>query len=90
MTDRSEIDDHDELLDAQLAESEAEWGRDLRTSLVELLAVPDDLTTRTAAGLGDALLTRSTLATAVDLLGLGWHTLRHLAGGADPTTEVPR
>lgn len=85
MTDPRDMSEdllHEALLDAELAESEIEWGNELRGSLAELLRVPDGLAVRTTVGVGDALLTRSNLAMAVDLLGLGWHTLRYLVGGA--------
>ncbi len=78
----------DDTLDAELARCEAGWDNELSSGLAELLAVPEDLAQRTTRKLGDALLTRSTLATAIDLLGLGWHTIRHLSGATD--VEEPR
>lgn len=79
---------HDEQLDAALATAEAEWADELGGSLAELLAPPEGLAQRTTLGVRDALLVRSALATGLDLLGLGWHTLRYLGGAAE--TEVTR
>jgi hypothetical protein len=82
----------DELaLDAELAESERLLDDEgVRSSLVELLSAPEGLATRTAAQVGDALLTRSTLAAAVDLVTVGWHTFRLLAGDPARDQEVTR
>jgi hypothetical protein len=83
--DPGELDDVSEArLDAQLAESEQIVREQLGGGLAELLSAPVDLASRTAAGVGDALLTRSTLAAALDLLSVGWHTVRYLAGDNDP------
>ena len=70
-------------LDAELDESELLVREQLGGGLAELLSAPADLRSRTAAGVGDALLTRSTLASALDLLSVGWHTIRYLAGDSD-------
>jgi hypothetical protein len=74
-------------LDAELAASEEAVREQLGGGLAELLSPPADLTSRTAAGVGDALLTRSTLAAAMDLLSVGWHTVRYLAGDPDPNSR---
>jgi len=79
---------HDDRLDAELAAAEAAWAQELSASLSELLAAPEDLVSRTTVGVRDALLVRSTLAGALDLLGLGWQTMRYLSGAADE--EEPR
>lgn len=84
MTDDDVVDDRfAEGLDAELAESDAQFGWELRGMLAEVLVVPEGLTSRMAADVGAALLTRSTLAIGVDLLGLGWHTLRYLTGSTE-------
>ena len=81
-----DIDDmNDAHLDAELEASEQIFRDQLGGGLAELLSAPADLASRTAAGVGDALLSRSTLAAALDLLGVGWHTIRYLAGDPDPT-----
>jgi hypothetical protein len=74
----------DARLDAELEAGEQIFREQLGGGLAELLSAPADLASRTAAGVGDALLTRSTLAAALDLLGVGWHTIRYLAGDPDP------
>ena len=90
------IDDPDALrelaLDAELAESEELLDDGFRSTLGQLLSTPEGLASRTTEQVGDALLTRSTLATAVDLLTVGWHTFRLLAGDPhpDPSQELPR
>jgi hypothetical protein len=79
------LDPADEAtLDAELEASEQVVRRQIGSGLAELVSAPPDLATRTAAGVGDALLTRSTLAAALDLLGVGWHTVRYLAGDPEP------
>ncbi len=77
----------DENLDAELALSQADMERHLGGTLAELFSAPHDLTSRTTAEVRDALLTRSTLAAGVDLLTLGWHTLRFLSGADEPNTS---
>jgi hypothetical protein len=78
-------------LDVELAESERLLDDEgVRSSLLELLSAPEGLASRTTAHVGDALLTRSTLATAVDLVTVGWHTLRLLAGDPVRGQEVTR
>ena len=88
---RDETGEFDELteanLDAELAATEQVVREHLGGGLAELLSAPADLTSRTAAGVGDALLTRSTLAAALDLLSVGWHTVRYLAGDPDPNSH---
>jgi hypothetical protein len=74
-------------LDAELDESEQMLRAQIGGGLAELLSAPADLASRTAAGVGDALLTRSTLGAALDLLSVGWHTVRYLAGDPDPTSR---
>ncbi|MCC6225220.1 MAG: hypothetical protein IT195_02285 [Microthrixaceae bacterium] len=84
MTDDELVEDgFAEGIDDQLAESEAQFGWELRAMLAEVLVVPEGLTSRMAADVGAALLTRSMPAIAVDLLGLGWHTLRYLTGSTE-------
>jgi hypothetical protein len=70
-----------------LAETEHLVREQLGGGLAELLEAPVDLASRTAAGVGDALLTRSTLAAALDLLSVGWHTVRYLAGDPNPASS---
>jgi hypothetical protein len=90
------IDDPDALrelaLDAELAASEQLLDESFRSTLGQLLSTPEGLANRTTAQVGDALLTRSTLATAVDLFTVGWHTFRLLAGDnlSDPPQEPHR
>jgi len=90
------IDDPDALrelaLDAELAESEELLDASFRSTLGQLLSTPEGLARRTTEQVGDTLLTRSTLATAVDLLTVGWHTFRLLAGDplSDPSQELHR
>ncbi len=83
-------DDLDELeegvLDAELDASEQTFRDQFGTELAELVEAPAGLASRTAVGVGDALLTRSTLAAALDVLGTGWHTLRLLVGEPDRTS----
>jgi hypothetical protein len=81
------LDEDTADLDAELAETEQIVREQLAGGLAELLSAPADLASRTAAGVGDALLTRSTLAAAVDLLAVGWHTVRYLAGDPNPTSS---
>lgn len=81
----SRFDDPDEgSLEAELAATDATFG----ATLAELLAAPADLPGRTTREVQDSLLQRSTLATLVDLAGLGWHTTRYLLT-ARPTEERP-
>jgi hypothetical protein len=81
----------DDELDAQLAASESGLDDGFRASLTLLLSAPEGLASRTTESVGDALLNRSTLAAAVDLVTVGWHTIR-LLGGDSPvqTQEDPR
>ena len=78
-------DEADAYLDAELAASESALDDTFRSSLAQLLSAPEGLASRTAEGVNDALLNRSTLATAVDLVTVGWHTIRLLAG--DPVDQ---
>ena len=77
----------EESIDAALAEAEASCRPTLWPSLDQLLLVPDDLAARTTEGVSSALLTRSVLAASVDLLGIGWFTIRHLVGSEDSPTS---
>jgi hypothetical protein len=91
MTDDLDDMDLDDEFEAELAASESELDDGFRTSLALLLSAPEGLATRTTEGVGDTLLNRSTLAAAVDLVTVGWHTIR-LLGGDSPaqTQEDPR
>lgn len=73
--------DEEAALDAELAATDARFGDEL----AQLLRVPADLQQRTTVEVNDGLLARSSLSTAVDLVGLGWRTIRLLA--ANPSGE---
>jgi hypothetical protein len=77
-------DGPDDVLDAALADSDDL----LRAHLEQLLSPPADLSVRTAREVTDTLLHRSTLAAAVDTLGVGWRTVRILFG-TDPPEDIP-
>ncbi len=84
LTDDMPPDRPDDVLDAELADSDAL----LRAHLEQLLSPPPDLSARTAREVTDTLLHRSTLAAAVDNLGVGWRTVRILFG-TDPPEDLP-
>lgn len=80
--------DEEAALDAELAATD-----DLTVELAQLFEVPADLRRRTAVEVTDGLLARSSLSAAVDLVALGWRTVRFLAGPpaiADTSEEDSR
>jgi len=73
-------DAHEARLDAELADTEALFGAELKA----LLDPDAGLSARTCQEVNDALLARSALSLTVDLLSVGWQTVRVMFG---PTTE---
>lgn len=67
-------------VDEELAATEGRWSEDLR----QLLTPGAGMERRTADSVDRTLRGRSVGATALDLLGVGWHTLRLLAGDDPP------
>lgn len=76
--------DEEAALDAELAATESVFGAEL----AQLLVVPADLQRRTTSEVTDGLLARSSWSAAVDLVGLGWRTMRLLATTPPEESEM--
>jgi len=76
-------DGHEARLDAELAETEALFGAELKA----LLDPDAGLSARTRLEVNDALLARSALSLTVDLLSVGWQTVRVMFGPTDPVNR---
>lgn len=72
-------------LDAELAATET-----VTAELAQLFEVPADLGRRTTVEVTDGLLARSSLSAAVDLVALGWRTVRFLTSSPDPRPVDPQ
>ena len=75
----------DDALDRELELTE----HVLSSGLTDLLTIPDRLNERTNDEVRSALLDRSTVAAAADLLSVGWHTVR-LIFSNEPPEGSPR
>lgn len=73
------VEEFDADLEAELAASESLFHEEL----VSLFRAPSDLLDRTRCDVESALLGRSTLLAAVDLLAGGWHTARLIFGSTN-------
>ena len=83
MTDDELLALTDEALDRALEQTDHLWS----ASLADLLSAPADLAERTAEEVRQALLDRSTVVAAGDLLSVGWNTLRILFADTERDTE---
>jgi hypothetical protein len=70
----SDTDIDERALDHELAETDGLLGQ----MLADILVPPEGIERRTERNVEDELLRRSTLATAIDLLSIGWETSRRL------------
>lgn len=68
--------EHEARLDAELADTEALFGAELKA----LLDPDAGLSARTRQEVNEALLARSALSLTVDLLSVGWQTVRIMFG----------
>jgi hypothetical protein len=85
MTDEELNELSESALDRELARTDHVWS----SALADLLIVPDDLVERTTEDVRMALLDRSTLAAASDLLSVGWHTARLLFTNRPSNRSTP-
>lgn len=79
LTDSGDDDRHEARLDAELAETEALFGAELKA----LLDPDAGLSARTRLEVNEALLARSALSLTVDLMSVGWQTVRVMFGPPD-------
>ena len=78
MTDHHE-DPNDQPVDERALDDElAETDGMLGEVLTDILVPPEGIERRTERNVQDELLRRSTLATAIDLLSVGWETTQRL------------